>query len=73
MVQEPPGLREKLDPNGDAQVSCSIKFERPLKSLGAPKEPLLTFHPNVRPLRVAAQGSLFVSVIVCVVGIEPSI
>ena len=68
-----PGPREKLDPSDEAQVSCSAKFGRPLKSLGPlSKSPLFTDQLKVIPLRVAPEGSLLVRVIVWVVGAEPS-
>ena len=69
-----PGAREKLDPAGEAHVSCSVKLGSPLKSLGAllSKTPVPDDKLNVRPFSVLPARSLFESVMVCVVGAEPS-
>src|SRR5580704_1925904 len=71
MEQDFADPREKVEPTG-AQVLCSVKLARPLKSLGASKAPSLTDHCNCRPFRVAPEGLVFVSVIVWEVGVEPS-
>ncbi len=68
MEQDCPDCREKVAPTEAAQLSASTKLGRPVKSPMAPLSQL-----SVRPLRVAPEGSLFVSVIVCVVAVEPSI
>src|ERR1700722_5581411 len=71
MMQDLPALSENVEPKGDAQVSCSRKFGRPLKSLGPLNEPLSTFHCRARPFKVEME--LLDKVIVCVVAGEPSI
>jgi hypothetical protein len=55
-------------------MSCSAKLGKPLKSLGAPlsKRPLFTNQFNVKPFSVEPERSLFASVMVCVVGVDPS-
>src|SRR5262245_8208400 len=70
MVQDCPPTRENGDPGRVVQSSVSVKCGRPLKSLG-PNGPLVVLKPSVSPFTVAPAGSLFVSVMVCVVGAEP--
>ena len=73
-VQDCPASREKADPNEGAQVSASVKFASPLKSLGAPlsKAPLLTCQESDRPLNVAPDGSLLVMSKLCAAAPAPS-
>jgi hypothetical protein len=68
------GPSEKGDPGEVAQLSCSVKLGRPLKSLtGKLTLPELSRNVNARPLSVAPAGSVFVTVMLCVVGVVPSI
>ena len=68
------GARANADPGGFAQLSCSVKFGSPLKSLN-PKElefPDCGLNDNDKPVRGVAEGAVLVSVIVCVVGTDPT-
>jgi hypothetical protein len=69
------GPREKDDPKGFAQVSCSVKLGSPLKSLDPLKgsvAPARGVNDKFRSNGGDPEGSVFVSVIVCVVGNEPT-
>src|SRR3981081_1413943 len=67
------GARENVACGALAQLSCSVKLWSPVKSLKAPKElPGSTRFEIDKPVSVAFEGSVFVRVIVCVVGGTPS-
>jgi hypothetical protein len=63
-------MRENGDPGSGLQSSVSVKFGSPLKSLG-PNGPPRVWKVSVSPFTVAPEGSLFVSVTVCVVVADP--
>src|SRR5437879_4667402 len=68
------GPSENVDPGGFVQVSCSVKLGSPSKSL-RPKRlvfPDCGLNCNDSPARVEPEGSVFVSVIVCAVGADPT-
>ena len=68
------GARANADPGGFAQLSCSVKFGRPLKSL-SPKGlefPDCGLNDNDKPVRGTADGVVLVSVMDCVVGTDPT-
>src|SRR5580704_8146523 len=66
--------RSHADPAGFAQLSCSVKFGRPLKSL-TPKGlvfPDCGLNDNDKPVSGVADRPVLVSVIACVVGTDPT-
>jgi hypothetical protein len=68
------GARENADPDGLAQLSCSVKFGSPSKSLN-PKRlvfPDWGLNDNDKPVRGVPERPVFVSVIVCMVGADPT-
>src|SRR5262249_36640615 len=69
IVMEQPccGRRENNVPSEGAQLSCSVKLARPLKSLNP-----FGRNSNDRLLRVEPDGSVLVRTTVCDVGAEPS-
>src|SRR4029077_15424944 len=68
------GPSEKGDPGDVAQLSCSVKLGRPSKSLTGKFElPEASRNVNTRPLSVVPAGSVFVRVMLWVVGVVPSI
>src|SRR5258708_7733534 len=68
------GAREKADPAGLAQLSCSVRFASPSKSLG-PKRLVLPdcgLNNKDNPVRGVPDRPVFVNVMVCVVGADPT-
>jgi hypothetical protein len=68
------GAREKDDPAGLAQLSCSVKFAIPSKSL-SPKglvAPDCGLNDKDNPERGVPLSPVLVSVIVCAVGADPT-
>jgi hypothetical protein len=68
------GAREKFDPGVLAQLSCSVKFGRPLKSL-TPNGLVLPdcgLNDNDKPDSGTPDTLLLVSVRTCAVGTDPT-
>ena len=68
------GARLKGDPAGLAQLSCSVKFGSPLKSLNKVRSegPDWGLNPKANPISGVPETLMLVSVIVCVAGADPT-
>lgn len=64
--------RENGDPEVSVQLSCSVKFGSPVKSLKPPKGLLIFCSRIVMLVRVCALGSVLVRVILCCEGLAPN-
>src|SRR5579862_6230317 len=77
MVQLCCGLRLNAAPGELAQLSCSVKFGKPVKSLApnglvSPGAGLISVRDKVKPVRGVVVRLLLVRVMVCVVAPNPT-